>query len=749
MIKKIVIKDVASYDAEGVVLDDLRKVNFIYGGNGTGKTTISRVLGSVNPEVEFPGCEVEWAGAPRKVLVYNKDFKERNFQENIPGVFTIGEDAVDAMNDIDLLKEHLEELARKLRDINYRRGELQKVIDSRQQELVKTVWENTNKLRTEWSKCLDEGMTKYEFTKKLINTMEHGLQRNVQHAKDIRRRYGTLFEERDAKRKDLVFLPTLSFAEAESVTSDKKWNESLPGGGQEIGGMVTALQADEWVKKGIELVNKHHLEVCPFCQRKTMDSRFMHQMSEYFSEHYRQYIEALKEMKERYEITAREIMKGLRDILNRKDLGQEGEEALNRELCETEVEMLQDRLAYNIEIMNAKLKDPAITVEFRDISSIEKKLSEKMIAVSEVIKEHNNMVADIEVARLRLKEDVWAYLASQTEKSIKATEQIVRKTTKKLNKLTEEEKPIQKEYDKTKKDIEQREESLSSAQPAIDNINNALRQFGFMGFSIQPSSSHKNYYQVQRGDGELALNTLSEGEATFITFLYYMQQLNGYETTEMKKDIRIAVIDDPISSLDSNVLFVVSEMVRKLIEEIRSKNETKSGVEQLFVLTHNVYFHKEVAFINMRANKRKDTHHWLLYKYGGVSSIKACGMENPIKGSYDLLWKELRDHQKDLGKMDSISLQNTIRRIIDTYFVTFGGKARKNLIPENFSEDSDELTIARSFDRWFNEGSHDIMDDFYVEHPRELNEKYIELFKRLFERAGHGAHYEMMMREES
>ena len=92
MIKKIVIKDVASYDAEGVVLDDLRKVNFIYGGNGTGKTTISRVLGSVNPEVEFPGCEVEWAGAPRKVLVYNKDFKERNFQENIPGVFTIGED---------------------------------------------------------------------------------------------------------------------------------------------------------------------------------------------------------------------------------------------------------------------------------------------------------------------------------------------------------------------------------------------------------------------------------------------------------------------------------------------------------------------------------------------------------------------------------------------------------------------------------------------------------------------------------
>ena len=80
MIKKIVIKDVASYDAEGVVLDDLRKVNFIYGGNGTGKTTISRVLGSVNPEVEFPGCEVETVVAEKfkKLLEMMEECKRVN-----------------------------------------------------------------------------------------------------------------------------------------------------------------------------------------------------------------------------------------------------------------------------------------------------------------------------------------------------------------------------------------------------------------------------------------------------------------------------------------------------------------------------------------------------------------------------------------------------------------------------------------------------------------------------------------------
>ena len=88
-----------------------------------------------------------------------------------------------------------------------------------------------------------------------------------------------------------------------------------------------------------------------------------------------------------------------------------------------------------------------------------------------------------------------------------------------------------------------------------------------------------------------------------------------------------------------------------------------------------------------------------------------------------------------------------MRRIIETYFVTFGGQKKNSLIPENFGEDPDELVIAASFARWFDEGSHDILDDFYVEHPREMNEKYLAMFRKLFERSGHLSHYEMMMEE--
>lgn len=41
MIKSITIKDVATFPSDCVTIDGLQMINFIYGGNGTGKTTLS------------------------------------------------------------------------------------------------------------------------------------------------------------------------------------------------------------------------------------------------------------------------------------------------------------------------------------------------------------------------------------------------------------------------------------------------------------------------------------------------------------------------------------------------------------------------------------------------------------------------------------------------------------------------------------------------------------------------------------
>lgn len=86
MIKKIEIKDIATFDHKGIEIDELKKVNVIYGSNGTGKSTVSKVLAQVH---KFPQCHIDWKdGIPLDVLVYNKEFCEKNYSEQMPGVFT-------------------------------------------------------------------------------------------------------------------------------------------------------------------------------------------------------------------------------------------------------------------------------------------------------------------------------------------------------------------------------------------------------------------------------------------------------------------------------------------------------------------------------------------------------------------------------------------------------------------------------------------------------------------------------------
>ncbi|TAG65868.1 MAG: hypothetical protein EAZ26_10095, partial [Runella slithyformis] len=62
MIKKIDIKSVATYDNQGVQLDNLKKVNFIYGANGCGKTTISNFVHDKSDQ-KFNNCSLTWQNA--------------------------------------------------------------------------------------------------------------------------------------------------------------------------------------------------------------------------------------------------------------------------------------------------------------------------------------------------------------------------------------------------------------------------------------------------------------------------------------------------------------------------------------------------------------------------------------------------------------------------------------------------------------------------------------------------------------
>lgn len=225
---------------------------------------------------------------------------------------------------------------------------------------------------------------------------------------------------------------------------------------------------------------------------------------------------------------------------------------------------------------------------------------------------------------------------------------------------------------------------------------------------------------------------------TFITFLYFLQLTKGSTLQETITEERVLVIDDPISSLDSNVLFVVSSLIKEIIKSIK-KNE--GNVKQLLLLTHNVYFHKEVSFVDGRTPQNRDTFYWILRRSDKASQIQPYEMKNPIQNSYELLWQELKNKEGN----SSIFIQNTMRRIVENYFKILGKYGDDDLIKKFPNQQEQE--ICRSLICWINDGSHCISDDLFIEHQEAAINKYLEVFKAIFVEMGHEGHYKMMMGE--
>lgn len=280
----------------------------------------------------------------------------------------------------------------------------------------------------------------------------------------------------------------------------------------------------------------------------------------------------------------------------------------------------------------------------------------------------------------------------------------------------------------------QKQQQVTSVHYSVLEINRILKSFGFTSFLLDAAEENGNY-KIIRENGEDAHETLSEGEKSFITFLYFYQLLKGSNDVKDIHAEKVVVIDDPISSLDSNVLFIVSSLVRKLMFEIK---DGASDVKQIFVLTHNIYFHKEVTFSH--GNKSfGEASYWVLRKSNEITSIEQYS-KNPIKTSYELLWKELRNPVN----RNHITIQNIMRRILENYFKFFGNTDLDDL---EHKFDEDEKLICRSLLSWINDGSHSISEDLYIESNEDIVSRYMIVFKKIFENKNHQAHYEMMMRD--
>ena len=147
MISKIVLNGVASYKKEAV-LDTDKKVNLLYGLNGTGKSTFSEFLYD-QTGARFSQCSIEGLEENDTVLVYNQKFVQDTFYEpeGIHGIFTLSKGNADAQKVIDTTSAEVKKLTEQKRKIEEKKTKNEQKHLGEIEEYKKQVW----KIKTEYT----------------------------------------------------------------------------------------------------------------------------------------------------------------------------------------------------------------------------------------------------------------------------------------------------------------------------------------------------------------------------------------------------------------------------------------------------------------------------------------------------------------------------------------------------------------------------------------------------------------------
>ncbi|WP_320914221.1 AAA family ATPase [Butyricimonas paravirosa] len=734
MIKSINIKDVATYSSTGIEIKDLKKVNFFYGANGCGKTTISNYLQDLESP-KYQACSIVWENAiPEHLLVYNKTFREKNLGENIKGIFTLGEATKEEIENIAKKQTSLSELKEAVATKNETLGKLNHDRNKLETDFKEQIWIKAYKKHESVFKEAFRGtMQKETFKNKIIDEFNNNTS-SLYSYDDLNEKAKIILNE---PPQALAEIPNINFDKLIKIEESALWIKKILGKSDVgIAQYIQRLNINDWVNEGRQYIQDNG--ICPFCQKDTITTDFIHQLESFFDESFLQETSIIKDNYNEYIRLYDVLLNELSTIESTEKTRKNS--PMNIDLFSAHLKTLYSQYTTNKELMSNKLREPS-----RSISLTSTK--EELLAIYEIIstanfeiKKHNHIVNNYTQERNALINSIWKLLTEENKEEIQGFVRVNEGLKKGIAALNKDVTELKERHRRLSHEIQELNKNITSVQPSVDEINKILKTFGFNNFSIVPSPSQKNHYQIQRENGKLVESTLSEGEITFITFLYYLQLAKGGISQEEVTSSRVLVIDDPISSLDSNILFVVSSLLKEIRKEI---NSNKGNIKQMIILTHNVYFHKEVSFIDGRTQERGDANFWILRKNNNQTSLQAFGIKNPIQNSYELLWKELKN--RDLNS--SITIQNTMRRIIENYFKILGKYGDDDLISK--FESKEEQEICRSLLCWINDGSHCIPDDVFIEEQGDVIDKYFSVFTKIFKFTNHQEHYNMMMQEDN
>ena len=628
-----------------------KNINFIFGKNGTGKSTLTQLFKS-----EIKSHDVRIFQGFDSIIGENKKLNavilgEKN-NEIDKEVKILEEEIVSKNNEIKKIKEDTEEQVNGIENLwkcvfnkktDY--DEIRKKIDKFYKESAKKI---KNKSNPQIAK------TTYDMNnfKSEINNAKLLTKEEVEENKKILRE-----DIKKANKTNIKLIDLNNLLEKTNVLLLNKVRER-----EEIVEIVGNKEKIEFAEKGL-LIHKKG-EKCAFCGNEITESRYMKLKSFFSADEVKKFKEELEKHCELLLEQQKTLKEYTLDFSNFYAVYEERCSELNKIFIEKKKEMtiFLDKLYMATE---RKLKEL-----FDESKQIEEKIPDNFI---EELEEYNKIVEENNNNNLEVRKE-------EAKSKLRYNE--IKKCLEEFNYYKElEDEKIKKEIYRIENDkLKEKKRDIENLNDKINKINNEIILLKKKTENVEILANEINkklklyvnfelkYLKDETGDGNYQIKSknfdeirditqLSSGEKNIIALLYFIQKLNEVDTNNVNLP-KLIIFDDPMTSNDDTMQYLIIEELNKLMKKIKRENG------KIIILTHNNHFYLNITYDFRKCFKNNC--YIRLNSDGKRTKIKKiCKESDDFKTSYEALWKELEFLY--LEAPNSSMLLNPIRRIIETF----------------------------------------------------------------------------------
>ena len=641
------------------------RYNLIYGWNGSGKTTISRLFQALEMQkpAEFDvdlsingrtvnGSDFEQINTP--VRVFNRDFVSDNVFPASGGgmapILVLGKYSVQKQQAIERLKKNHAAAEDTLQGARSANAAAAKALDQHCIDRAKAIkdilrssassrYNNYNK--SDYRECAEKMVSAGAATSyRLCDSEREKL--FLQHHRSTPK----------AKISGIAYqLPVLS-------THAKEVSRLLET--TVVSAAIQSLKDDQalssWVYQGLGLQQQRDADRCLFCDQALPRDR-MRDLETHFSAKYDQFIRSLDNQL----VTLKKASKQaeLMALPHSGDFYEEfsGEyETAKGKLIEASKtgKALLDALVEEVK----RKKGRAFESYMLD-TPVPEVPPEIIESVNQAVRKHNIACDEFETQVKQARERLEANSVAETLED--------------FNRLVNDENNVQSDVarassngERVAEQIKELERDITEHQRPADELNEDLHRYLGHG-ELQLTVKDTGYAIMRNGKQAQAL---SEGENTAIALLYFLKSLQdrGFDSSK-----GVVVLDDPVSSLDANALFLAFGYIQQRTQD----------VAQLFILTHNFTFFRNVKdwFHHLKGRQ----FYMLEWQFNGAQRFSALRPLDPLLerygSEYHYLFSRIYSKAKDASSAaleENYVLPNMARRLLEGFLAfrrpqVFGG----------------------------------------------------------------------------